>query len=169
MNFLDGAGLGTVWNRVVQVINKSIHDITKLKGKPSGYASLDSAGKLEATQLPTIKTVNGQSIIGSGNITLDLSLYKIVDELPTENIETGKIYLKKNGDVYTQYIYKDNSWEVVGDINQSIDLHEYVKTTDVATSSKDGLMTSEQFEKLNGLEKDTPLSNMQIMAICTLG
>ena len=38
------------------------------------------------------KTINGKSIIGEGDIFIDTSLYRIVNELPTDNIEE-KIYV----------------------------------------------------------------------------
>ena len=52
------------------------------KGAANGVATLGSDSKLTASQLPALKTINGSSIVGSGNITIDLSLYKLVDALP---------------------------------------------------------------------------------------
>ena len=51
--------------------------------------------------------------------TLDVSLFKIVDTLPTENIET-KIYLvadpagKEGENEYIEYMYVNNQWEQIG-------------------------------------------------------
>lgn len=48
-----------------------------------------------------IKTINGQPILGSGDIVIeggsvDLDLFEVVTELPTENINENKIYLIKD-------------------------------------------------------------------------
>lgn len=48
-----------------------------------------------------IKTINGQPILGSGDIVIeggsvDLDLFEVVTELPTENINENKIYLMKD-------------------------------------------------------------------------
>ena len=96
-----------------------------------------------------IKTINNNSILGSGNINLvtDLSNYynkteindligklsslniEVVTTLPTANISSSTIYLvaRENGDtqnVYEEYIYVNNKWEMIG-------------TTEIDTSSFD--------------------------------
>lgn len=48
-----------------------------------------------------IKTINGEDILGEGDITIeggsvDLDLFEVVTELPTENIDENKIYLMKD-------------------------------------------------------------------------
>ena len=98
------------------------------KGKPNGVATLDANGKVPVIQMPTTKTINGESIFGSGNLQLSASLYEIVDTLPTKNIDTSKIYLvpasattAKNNK--TEYIYlgdpnkayDESKWEKLGD------------------------------------------------------
>ena len=85
------------------------------------------------------KTINGQSIKGEGDITLDLSLYKVVEALPTTDIDSTKIYLVRNTEnvpdgeqnVYVEYMYVDGEWEKVGEYKTSIDLSSYAKTADV--------------------------------------
>lgn len=65
------------------------------------------------------KTINGKSILGEGDIFIDTSLYRIVNELPTDNIEE-KIYVlvsygsEINND-HTEWVYIDNQWEKLGD------------------------------------------------------
>ena len=63
-----------------------------------------------------LKTINNQSLVGEGNITIDLTLYKVVTTLPTEDIDTNKIYLvlsteSEEANVYTEYVYVNNAWE----------------------------------------------------------
>lgn len=85
-----------------------------------------------------IKTVNGETLLGSGNISIDLTLYKIVTELPTTGIDENKIYLVANSqtsgsNVYTEYMYVGSKWEIVGEYKTDIDLTPYAKTADVTT------------------------------------
>lgn len=117
-------GLGSVDN--VQQIPLS------QKGFANGVATLDAKGKVPVEQMPTTKTINGASIFGSGNLQLSASLYKIVDTLPTTDIDTSKIYLvpasattAKNNK--TEYIYlgdpnkayDESKWEKLGDEQKS--------------------------------------------------
>ena len=129
-------------------------------GKASGVATLGTDGKLPAAQLPTLKTVNGTSIVGSGNINIDLTLYKVVTELPTTNVDTTKIYLLASGttgeqNIYTEYMYVNSKWEKIGEYTSSVDLTPYVKFTDVATTSKAGAMSAADKVKLDGLQNYT--------------
>lgn len=117
-------GLGSVDN--VQQIPLS------QKGAANGVATLDTNGEVPVTQMPTTKTINGASIFGSGDLQLSASLYKIVDKLPTTDIDTSKIYLvpasattAKNNK--TEYIYlgdpnkayDESKWEKLGDEQKS--------------------------------------------------
>lgn len=117
-------GLGSVDN--VQQIPLS------QRGVANGVATLDAKGKVPVEQMPTTKTINGASIFGSGNLQLSASLYKIVDTLPTTDIDTSKIYLvpasattAKNNK--TEYIYlgdpnkayDESKWEKLGDEQKS--------------------------------------------------
>lgn len=108
------------------------------KGVANGVATLDAKGKVPTTQIPETMRINGQSIFGSGNITVSTSLYKIVDALPTKDIDITKIYLvpaaastAKNNK--TEYIY-------IGDPNKAYDetkwekFGEEQKNTNVDTS-----------------------------------
>ena len=102
------------------------------RGAINGVATLDANGKVPVAQMPETKTINGESIFGSGNLQLSASLYKIVDTLPTTGIDTSKIYLvpasattAKNNK--TEYIYlgdpnkayDESKWEKLGDEQKS--------------------------------------------------
>ena len=63
-----------------------------------------------AIQSGSLGTINGQSIESGNNVTLDLSLYRIVAELPTENILDNKVYVvptvkETNETEFTEYIW----------------------------------------------------------------
>lgn len=90
-----------------------------------------------AIQPDNLKTINGEALSGSGNITIDLALFKLVNELPTENINPNKIYLIPNtklkaSNVYDEYMYieDEEEWELLGTYASEIDLSEYIKTAD---------------------------------------
>lgn len=66
---------------------------------------------------------------------------EVVDELPTENISTDTIYLKRRGDnpesnICDEYVYIDGSWELIG--TTQIDLEGYAKTEDLAVVASTG-------------------------------
>lgn len=123
-------------------------------GKANGVATLGADGKLTGGQLPGMKTVNGESILGSGDITIDLSLYKVVESLPTTNIDVNKVYLVLSGtegaqNIYTEYLYVNSKWEKVGEYKADIDLTPYVKFTDLASAAKAGAMSKEDYTLLH--------------------
>ena len=150
---VDSAGALTVVLEGIEVDPGNIASATKTsKGVvqvgaglnvASGVVSVDdnhvntlAQQKVDAQKF---KTINGQSIKGEGEITIDLSLYKVVETLPTTDIDTTKIYLVRNTEsvpdgeqnVYVEYMYVNGSWEKVGEYKTSIDLSPYAKTADV--------------------------------------
>lgn len=112
-------------------------------GTASGVATLGADGKVPATQL-ALKTINGKSIYGSGNVAIDLTLYKIVEELPEQDIDVNKIYLVLGTagaqNIYTEYIYTGKAWEKLGEYKADVDLTPYVKFTDIASAAKAGVV-----------------------------
>lgn len=82
-----------------------------------------------------IKTVNGENVLGSGDIRIDLSLYKVVESLPETDIDPNKIYLVINtsgtdSNEYTEYGYIDGKWEELGTYRATVDLTPYMKKED---------------------------------------
>lgn len=121
----DQIGLGNVTN-VAQIPLSQ-------RGVASGVATLGTDGKLTAAQLPAMKTVNGVSVVGSGNISIDLSLYKVVDSLPTTGIDATKIYIvpaktTEDKNIKAEYVYTGNpastydasKWEKLGEAQTNI-------------------------------------------------
>ena len=157
--FLDLTGVSNLWGKVKSRIITDINsNVTSKIGVANGIASLGSNAKLPVSQLPALKTINNNSIVGEGNISIDLSLYKIVNSLPTTNIDVNKIYLvlseaesSSNGNVYTEYIYVNNKWEEIGKYKAKVDLTNYVTFDDVVTEYKNGVFASTdkvKFDKL---------------------
>lgn len=86
------------------------------------------------------KLIAGSGIDITDNVVscvLDLTLYKIVSELPTEDIDTTKIYLVvdsegEQGNLYKEYIYVDGDWELLGEYKADIDLSPYLTKVEAA-------------------------------------
>lgn len=86
------------------------------------------------------KLIAGSGIDITDNVVscvLDLTLYKIVSELPTEDIDTTKIYLVvdsegTHGNLYKEYIYVDGEWELLGGYKADIDLSPYLTKVEAA-------------------------------------
>lgn len=121
----DQVGLGNVTNDAQIPLSQ--------RGAASGVATLGTDGKLTAAQLPAMKTVNGVSVVGSGNISIDLSLYKVVDSLPTTGIDATKIYIvpaktTEDKNIKAEYVYTGNpastydasKWEKLGEAQTNI-------------------------------------------------
>ncbi len=82
-------------------------------------------------------------------------LYSIVASLPTSNIDKNKMYIVASeegveNNIYTEYIYtENNTWEKLGEFKADIDLDQYVKKTQIADDTRNGLMSSQDKIKLN--------------------
>lgn len=76
----------------------------------------------------TVKFYNWQDIVVGTIYHEGINGFEIVDELPTENIDTHTIYLVKEtvgeaDDYYNEYIYINGEWELLG--STRIDLSNY--------------------------------------------
>lgn len=99
-------------------------------------ANIDSRAQAKVDALK-LKTVNGQNLRGEGDISIDLSLYKVVSSLPASGFDENKIYLVPNGEtvpdgelnVYTEYIRVNGQWEKFGEFKTAIDLTPYAQKT----------------------------------------
>lgn len=78
----------------------------------------------------SLGTINGKSIENGNNITIDLTLFKVVEQLPTKDIDENKIYLLpnpagKDDNTYIEYMYIKGKWEVVGEYKSEMSLDNY--------------------------------------------
>ena len=70
----------------------------------------------------------------------------VVQTLPTHDIDESAIYLvplenpTEEGNNYAEYVYINGAWELLGKIGVQVDLTDYVKNTDYASSSKGGVI-----------------------------
>lgn len=70
---------------------------------------------------------------------LDLNIFKVVDSLPTSDILSDKIYLIKSSEqgesnIYTEYTYINNSWEILGEYAANVDLTNYLSKEDAEST-----------------------------------
>lgn len=106
-----------------------------------------------------IATINGQSLLNGGNISLiKTGIFTIVTELPTNDIDKDKVYLVPSTETndenrFSEYIYTDNGWEKLGTFTAKIDLSNYVQKTDIVTDTTNGLMLASDKVKLDAFEE----------------
>lgn len=101
------------------------------KSKYTGV-QVDSMLESIASKQPKLTAGNGITINGNTiSVDLDISLFKVVSSLPTTGIESNKIYLVASGttgsqNIYTEYLWVNNKWEVLGQYKAEVDLSNYV-------------------------------------------
>ena len=164
----EKVGLGNVTNDAQIPLSQ--------KGAASGVATLDANGMLIAGQLPAMKTVNGVSVVGYGNISIDLSLYKVVDSLPTTGIDATKIYIvpaKTTGDknIKAEYVYTGNpastydasKWEKLGEAQTNIVVDAELNAK--STNPVQNKVIYDRFTSLSDIYVPMQLHGQQISAI----
>ena len=143
-----------------------VKEVTDKEGAANGVATLGADGKLTAAQLPALKSVNGVSVVGSGNISIDLSLYKVVDSLPTTGIDATKIYIvpaktTEDKNIKAEYVYTGNpasaydatKWEKLGEAQTNIVVdNELSPTSENPVQNK---VLDEAFDGVNTMFLDT--------------
>ncbi len=87
-----------------------------------------------AIQSGTRGTINGTSIENGVDVTIDMSIFKVVETLPTTGIDPNKIYLVPatvgSETEFLEYLYVDGKWNQFGVYKSTIDLSVYMKTAD---------------------------------------
>lgn len=136
---------------IADFITKSVNDLTYY------YTKTDIDGK--------ITTINN-------NISaIPKFAIEVVENLPTSDISSTTIYIKKTsttetGNLYTEYIYVNNVWEELG--TQTLDLSgytttealntalsEYTKTASLATIATSGKLADAKDDATHRLVTDT--------------
>ena len=116
--------------------NTSLSDyVTNDELQPVSDKIDDVSSKVEDISTKIIKkgtlgTINGKSIENGNNITIDLTLFKVVDTLPVSDIDVNKIYLLPNpagadNNTYIEYMYINGRWEVAGEYKSELRLDDY--------------------------------------------
>lgn len=148
--FLDSNGISLLWTKIKERIACAIKkNVTNKLAQVNGIATLDENKKLPAEQLTDLKLINGESVIGKGEIFIDLGLYKVVKKLPDprfEEIDKNKIYILQspnafNDNDYDEFIYINDKFERIGSYRAEVEWANYIKFTDEATHDKAGAMS----------------------------
>ena len=162
--------------------NIDYYTITYTNGSKTTFSVTNAISPtLEVTEYAgghtiTINDINGtQSFnVPDGNVgTLpvhicDSSEYDHTTGVPTiQNPVEDAFYLvpsddPKTSDMFREWIYTDNHWEVFG--GAKVDLSEYVKYTDYATTGKGGVV---KVSSTNGLFMDSSTGNIRISPAST--
>lgn len=161
--FLDLDGLKALVAQINQKINIAKSEATAPDATTTtkGVVSVGDGLQVNSGKVSVdgskFKTVNGTSVYGEGAITIDLSLYKVVESLPTSGVDANKIYLVKSAtegenDIYTEYMYVNSKWEKLGEYKTAIDLTPYAKEADLTALS--GKVTTAE-GKISTLETNT--------------
>lgn len=113
---------------------------------------LDSITVLDNTNvLPIVDSENETKKVSITQLKVKLTEditnlhFLIVQTLPTTDIQTNVIYLvpkspSGTNDIYNEYVYINNSWEMLG--TTQIDLSGYVTTTSLNTILQDYATTT---------------------------
>lgn len=93
---------------------------------------------------------------------LDITNRLIVEELPTQDISTKTIYMvpkttSKDNDVYIEYMYINNAWEILG--NTSIDLSNYLAKDNTTAFTPSGDYNPATKKYVDDAVGDVDLSN----------
>lgn len=118
----------------------------KLKSENNSLYETQEAASAFYTEITN--TVNGKQdalTAGTGiditnnviSCTLDTTVFKIVESLPTSNIDTNVIYVVTgtttgSGDnLFSEYIYVNGNWEKLGEFKADTDLSDYYTKSQV--------------------------------------
>ena len=117
-----------------------------------------------------IKTINNQSILGEGNLTIDLTIYRVVQSLPASDIDPNKIYLMLNPDgstnnAYDEYMYVNDGWEKIGQMGNNIDLTGYLTIADASQNFATKASLADYVQTAN---LDTAVSGLNYVKSSTL-
>lgn len=126
-----------------------------------GFSPTVSTSEIEGGHRVTITDKSGTHIVdvmnGAKGDKGDAGKIKffVVTELPTEDIDDEAIYLLpiegKTGDTFEEWIYVNGQWEKLGVPAVEIDLSDYVKNTDYATSNKGGVIKYGNYVNVDSL------------------
>lgn len=103
------------------------------------------------------------------NITLDTTLYQVVESLPQSGQNPNKIYLilGQEGDqnTYTEYLWVNSAWEKLGEYKAAIDLTPYLKKTEAESTYAKKSHT----HTFSQITDNVPASKLPIATSTTVG
>lgn len=153
--YLDNNGVLYLWNKIGGLfatkneLPSDVGDLTNLAGYQTS-AQVEQA--ITGKNYTTMTAVEGKGYQTGTQVTAAINAalanitgvqFSIVDALPETGV-AGTIYLvhktvTATGNVYTEWIYVNNSWETLGDT--AVDMSDYLKKVDV------GALTNEEIDE----------------------
>ena len=135
----------------------NLQTLEKLSTLIKGYVDGNVSKKMDSF-------TPGQGLSLEGGIlkvTLDTTLFKVVESLPTApaTSDANKIFLvrdssssKASGNAYIEYMYVNKAWEEIGRQQVEVDLEPYLKKNELtATVSSSSISIQKGSEKLAGV------------------
>jgi len=96
-------------------------------------------------------TAGANIVIGEGNVISvnDIVIYKIVTDLPDDDIDDSKIYLMTktvgSKEVFFQYIYVDDEWHEIGELELA--LENYYTKSQLYTKTETNALLTDKLDK----------------------
>lgn len=160
-------------------------DNTSDANKPVSTATQTALNKKQDKLVSgtSIKTINGTSLLGSGDVTIDLTLYKVVTSLPTTGVDTNKIYLvlteqNDSASKYAEYVYVNSAWEKIGEYVAEISVDDAMSNTSTnpvqnkvlksyidAKVTASGTFSEADSTKLNGIEEGAEVNVIETVKV----
>lgn len=145
---LHSVGIGTSSSdrkNAHEIMNNGDHYIYGLGGYDGTNAIEDTSQTLQEvvnSKQATITAGTGLEFEGNTlNVTLDTTVFKVVSVLPDSPAQgdENKIHLVPaestgTNNIYTEYIWVNNAWEVLGEYQSEVDLTPYLKSADAANT-----------------------------------
>lgn len=133
-------GLGNVENTsdAAKPISTATQAALDLKADLTAIANFITKSVDDLTYYYTKTDIDGKITTINNNISaIPKFAIEVVENLPTADISSTTIYIKKTsttetGNLYTEYIYVNNGWEELG--TQTLDLSGYVTTEALNTA-----------------------------------
>lgn len=129
-----------------------IASFTKLEGLPSSVYSKSEIDSTVSDLEESIDEKQPKFEVGTGlelkegtlNVTLDTTIFKVVEALPDKPAtgDENKLHLvlstaSETGNLYEEYLYVNNKWELLGKFKAEIDLTPYLKIEDIEEEVSD--------------------------------
>ena len=134
----------------------NLQTLEKLSTLIKGYVDGNVSKKMDSFTPGEGLSLEG----GILKVTLDTTLFKVVESLPTAPAasDANKIFLvrdsssKTSGNAYIEYMYVNKAWEEIGRQQVEVDLEPYLKKNELtATVSSSSISIKKGSEKLAGV------------------
>ena len=109
------------------------------------YYTQDDVDELLDEKQPKFNVGTGLELEdGTLSVTLDTTIFKVVESLPTQPAtgDANKLHLvlsttSETGNLYEEYLYVNNKWELLGKFKAEVDLTPYLKIEDIEEEVSD--------------------------------